>query len=180
VTRGTSAEGWHEEQATRRDLFRSFARVGALLLLAACGRASAPPTGKEPERTLPPTVAVELSPGTVVSRPAMLDLPEDAQEVVSFQVLVPDPEALPTGLALERVEWQPDPERGMKMVALSYRDASGRTDLHIQQIDLGGRRIGPTGRSTFAAARAISSPLTTLRSMRPSPWPGRRMRCPSR
>jgi len=33
----------------------------------------------------------------------------------------------------------------MEMVALSYRDASRRTDLHIQQIDLGGRRIAPPG-----------------------------------
>jgi hypothetical protein len=80
-----------------------------------------------------------------VSRPATLDSPEEAQELVSFPVLMPDPEMLPAGLELERVEWQPYPEKGLEMVALRYRDAGNAVDLDIQQMDLGGRRTAPPG-----------------------------------
>lgn len=115
----------------------------ALLMLAACGDPSASSPGAAPERTLPPTVGIELSPGTVVSRPATLDSPEQAQELVSFPVLVPDPETLPAGVELEGVDWQPYPEENTDLVTLSYRDAENTMDLTIQQIDLGGRRTAP-------------------------------------
>ncbi len=143
VNRSTSAEGLYEEQATRRDMFRSLVLVDALLFLAACGRPSAPSPRTRPQRTLPPTEAVEVSPGTVVSRPATLDSPEEAQELVSFPVLVPDPGSLPVGLAPEGVGWQPHPEKDTELVVLQYRDAEYEMDLHIQQIDLGGRRTAP-------------------------------------
>jgi hypothetical protein len=136
------AEELYGEQATKRGLFRALVLVSALLLLAACGQPMTPSPGAEPERTLPPTVGIELSPGTVVSRPTTLDSPEEAQELVSFPVLVPDPGSLPAGLALEAVGWQPYPEKDTELVALSYQDAENTTDLHIQQIALGEKGMG--------------------------------------
>jgi hypothetical protein len=127
----------------RISIFRRLGGVIAVVLFAGCGQPMTPSPEAEPRRTLPPTVAVEVSPGTIVSRPAMLDSLEEAQELVSFRVLVPDPETLPAGSGLEKVEWQPDPERGMEMVALSYRDTSNGMDLHIQQIDPGGHPTAP-------------------------------------
>jgi len=136
------AEELYGEQATKRGLLRSLVLVATLLLLTACGRPSAPSPEAAPERTLPPTVGIELSPGTVVSRPATLDSPEEAQELVSFPVLVPDPETLPGGLELEGIGWQPHPEKDTELVALSYRDAENTMDLHIQQIALGEKGMG--------------------------------------
>jgi hypothetical protein len=107
-----------------------------LLTLAACGGPSARSPGATPERTLPPTVTVEVG-GTVVWGPAMLESPEQAQELVSFPVLVADPETLPTGLRLEGVAWKPYPEKGTEIVSLSYRRAGSFTELSIQQIALG-------------------------------------------
>jgi hypothetical protein len=133
------------EAMKKMPILRLLGTGAAALLLAACGEPMTPSPRAEPQRALPPTVAVEVSPGTVVSRPATLDSPEQAQELVSFPVLVPDPETFPTGLELERVEWQPDPERGMETVALSYGDAGTAVDLHIQQFDLGGRRAASPG-----------------------------------
>jgi len=113
-----------------------------LLMLAACGGPSASSPGAAPERTLPPTITVEVG-GTVISGPAILESPEQAQELVSFPVLVADAEVLPAGLELEEVDWQPYPEENTELVTLSYRDAENTMDLTIQQIDLGGRRTAP-------------------------------------
>lgn len=121
---------------------QSLALITTLLTLTACGGPSTPST-RPPERTLPPTVGIELSPGTVVSRPAMLESPEQAQELVSFPVLVADAEVLPAGVELEGVDWQPYPEENTDVVTLSYCDAENTMDLTIQQIDLGGRRTAP-------------------------------------
>ncbi|MFW6135849.1 MAG: hypothetical protein ACOC7N_03410 [Chloroflexota bacterium] len=98
--------------------------MGAVaLLLAACGQPMTPSRRAESQRTLPPTVDIEPSPGTVVSRLATLDSPEQAQELVSFPVLVSDPESLPAELTLEGVGWQLSPEKNTEFVALQYRDA---------------------------------------------------------
>ena len=69
----------------------------APLMLAACGG----PSASSRERTLPPTVTIEVG-GTVITGPAMLESPEQAQELVSFPVLVAASETLPAGLRLER------------------------------------------------------------------------------
>jgi len=111
----------------------------------ACGDAATPSPEPEPRRTVPPTVAVEVAPGTVVSRPAVLGSPGDAQELVSFPVLVPDGETLPAGLELQEVEWQPFPEQGIEMVRLTYLDSGYTMDLSIGQIGLGGRGMAPPG-----------------------------------
>ncbi|MGD2104614.1 MAG: hypothetical protein PVJ55_05810 [Anaerolineae bacterium] len=136
--------------------------ITALSVFSACN-SPASPSPEAQGRTLPPTVGIELSPGTVVSRPATLDSLKEAQELVSFPVLVPDPETLPAGLEVERVEWRPDPERGMEMVAISYRDASSGTDLHIRQIDLARgtphRAPGPASREDRAPRHHGLSPI---------------------
>lgn len=59
-----------------------------LSVFSACN-SPASPSPEAQGRTSPPTVGIELSPGTVVSRPATLDSLEQAQELVSFPVLVP-------------------------------------------------------------------------------------------
>mgnify|MGYP006296925495 CR=1 FL=1 len=97
----------------------------ALLMLAACGDPSASSPGAAPERTLPPTITVEVD-GTVISGPAMLESPEQAQELVSFPVLVADPETLPAGLRLEGVAWA---DKNTGVVALTYRAAENKIDL---------------------------------------------------
>ena len=112
-----------------------------LLMLAACGDPSASSPGAAPERTLPPTIPVEVD-GTVISGPAMLESPEQAQELVSFPVLVADAEVLPAALELEGVDWQPYPEENTELVTLSYRDAENTMDLIIQQIALGEKGMG--------------------------------------
>ncbi len=126
----------------KRGVFRSFVLVTALVLLAACGNPVTPSPGAEPQRTVPPTTTIELPSGTVIGGAAMFDSPEEAQELVSFPVLVPDGETLPAGLALEEVGWQPYPEKDTELVALRYRDAEYKMDLHIQQIALGEKGLG--------------------------------------
>ena len=122
----------------RVSIFRLLGTVTAVLLLAGCGgQVTWSRLG-----TLSATVAIEVSPGTVVPRPATLDSPEEAQELVSFPVLVPDPDTLPAGLELEGIGWQPHPEKDTELVALSYRDAEYEMDLYIQQIALGEKGMG--------------------------------------
>jgi hypothetical protein len=79
--------------------------------------------------------------GTVVSGPARLDSPREAQELVAFPVLVPDQETLPTGLELGSVTWKPRPDQGTEIVTLSYQGPG--LDLHIQQLALSGKRMAP-------------------------------------
>ncbi|MFW6135712.1 MAG: hypothetical protein ACOC7N_02695 [Chloroflexota bacterium] len=50
-----------------------------------------------------------------------LDSPEEAQELVSFPVLIPDPEALPSGLEIEEVGWKHDQQQDAEIVDLVYR-----------------------------------------------------------
>ncbi len=109
-----------------------------LCSMTACARRSAPPTVSPP-----PTTTIVLPSGTVTPGPAMLDSPQEAQELVSFPVLVPDAETLPAGLELTRVEWQPDPESGMKIVMLRHQSSGMEKDLHIQQLALSGKRMAP-------------------------------------
>ena len=82
-------------------VIRILGMVTGLLLVAASGAQETP----LPQAILPPTGAVEVAPGTVVPRPAMLDSPEQAQKLVSFPVLRPDPDTLPAGLELAEVGW---------------------------------------------------------------------------
>jgi hypothetical protein len=122
-------------------LSRLFALATALLLLAVCSRPATPLPGTEPKITPPPTVTIVLPGGTVVSRPARLDSPREAQELVAFPVLVPDQETLPTGLELGSVTWKPRPDQGTEIVTLSYQGPG--LDLHIQQLALSGKRMAP-------------------------------------
>ena len=126
-------------------MFRRLLWTAVLVVSTACGDAATPSPEPEPRRTVSPTVAVEVAPGTVVSRPAVLGSPGDAQELVSFSVLIPDGETLPAGLELQEVEWQPYPEQGIEMVRLTYLDSGYTMDLSIGQIGLGGRGIGAAG-----------------------------------
>jgi hypothetical protein len=102
-------------------LSRLFALATALLLLAVCSRPATPLPGTEPKITPPPTVTIVLPGGTVVSGPARLDSPREAQELVAFPVLVPD--------------------QGTEIVTLSYQRPG--LDLHIQQLALSGKRMAP-------------------------------------
>lgn len=107
-----------------------------LCSMTTCARPSAPSTVSPP-----PTVTLVLPGGTVISGPAILDSPEQAQELVSFPVLVPDSETLPSGLELGSVGWKPYPKRGTEIVTLAYRGDG--IDLDVQQLALSGKRMAP-------------------------------------
>jgi hypothetical protein len=51
----------------------------------------------------------------------MLDSIEEAQELVSFPVLIADPETLPGGLALEEVGWKRNRQQDAEIVGLVFR-----------------------------------------------------------
>jgi hypothetical protein len=95
VSKDVGTEELYGEQAKRRGFLPSLVLVTALLLLVAC---SGPRRGF---RTL--------------------NSPEQAQDLVSFPVLMPDPEALPAGLELQEVGWKHDREQDAEIVALVYR-----------------------------------------------------------
>ena len=121
--------------------FRLFALISVLLLCVACSAPATPSPGTKPKTTPPPTVTVMLPGGTVISGPARLDSPREAQELVAFPVLVPDQETLPTELELGSVDWKPRPDQSTEIVTLSYQGPG--MDLHIQQLALSGKRMTP-------------------------------------
>ncbi len=95
MSRSRRAEEPYGDEATKRGSLRSPVLLGALLLLVAC------------------------SGSRTASR--VLDSPEEAQELVSFPVLMPEPETLPTGLGLDQVRWKHDREQNAEMVDLVYQ-----------------------------------------------------------
>jgi len=70
--------------------------------------------------SIPPTTTIVLAHGTIVPGPAILASIEQAQSLVSFSLLTPDPRKLPSGLRLERVEWWPRNEKGVESISMSY------------------------------------------------------------
>ena len=70
----------------------------------------------------------------------MLDSPEEAQDLVSFAVLMPNPETLPAGLELEEVGWKHDREQNAEMVDLVYRGPG--MELSTEQFDRDEARLG--------------------------------------
>jgi hypothetical protein len=82
VESGSAASG-KVKTMKRVSIFRRLGGVTAVLLLAACRQPMTPSSAAGPQRTVPPTVTVEVSPGTVVSRPAMLDSLEQTLCIVA-------------------------------------------------------------------------------------------------
>ena len=101
MSRSMGAEDLHGKRAKPRDLLPLRVLLGALLLLVAC------------------------------SGSRVLDSPQEAQELVSFPVLVPVSDTLPAGVELEEVRWKHDREQNAEMVDLVY--GGSRIELSTQQ-----------------------------------------------
>lgn len=70
----------------------------------------------------------------------MLDSPEEAQDLASFAVLMPNPETLPAGLELEEVGWKHDREQDAEMVDLVYQGSG--MELSTEQYARHEARLG--------------------------------------
>jgi len=130
------------DEATRRGLFRSLVLLSALLLLVAC------------------------SGMRTASRP--LDSPEEAQELVSFPVLMPDPETLPAGLELEEVGWKHDREQDAEIVDLVYRgpgmelstEQFARDEAHLEAPNEAHERVAVRGTAGYLFSHPAGEPYS--------------------
>lgn len=147
--------------------------VVSLSLLQASAAGCVAPVSLPPEPTTatavaPPTTTVVLPNGTVEAGPAILDSLEQAQALVSFSVLEPDPEALPATMETKGAEWQPMDERGIEWVRMAYE--GGGQDLVLTQMRVPWELAAPTEPHQVLIVRGQEGYLMTSGSAHAMVW----------